>query len=301
MIDAIRHDIVDRAPGSLTLATTAADIERAHREGRIAVLIGIEGGHAIEDSLRVLRQFHALGVRYLTPTHVNTNGWADSCADEPKHNGLSPFGRDVIREMNRLGMMVDVSHASDKTLLDVLDTTRAPIIASHSSVAALSNAPRNLKDDLIRKLAANNGVMMINFWCGFVSQRYADAEAARARDHAGEIARIREVELKGDADGAANAIAARWPISRPTVADVADHLDYVKRLLGNVNHLGIGSDFDGISCAPTGLDDVSKLPNLTVELLRRGYTDEEMTKILGGNLLRVMRAVEAAAKPAGRK
>lgn len=295
MIDTVRHDIVARYPDEFVLATSVDDIRRAKRSGKIAALIGIEGGHAIQDSLRLLRQFYSLGVRYMTLTHNNTNNWADSSRDVAKHNGLTGFGRQVIAEMNRLGMMADVSHVADKTMLDVVAVSKAPVIASHSSASALANVPRNMKDDLIRALGKNRGVMMINFNCGFISQRYADETAKRDTDHADEIKQIQE-RFKNDADAATAEIDRRWPVKRPTLGDVADHFDYVKKLLGSVDNLGFGSDFDGVPCVPEGLDDVSHLPDLTMELMRRGYTDAELTKILGGNLLRVFGEVEATAR-----
>jgi membrane dipeptidase len=295
MIDTVRHDIVGRYPNDFVLATSVDDIRRAKASGKIAALMGIEGGHAIEDSLRLLRQFHALGIRYMTLTHNNTNNWADSSRDVAKHNGLTNFGREVVAEMNRLGMMIDVSHVADKTMLDAVAASKAPIIASHSSVSAFANVPRNMKDELIRALAKNRGVMMINFNCGFISQRYADESAKRDKDHADEIKQIQE-RFKDDDDAATAEINRRWPIKRPTLGDVADHFDHVKKLIGNVDNLGLGSDFDGVPCVPEGLDDVTHLPDLTAELMRRGYTDEELKKILGENLLRAFSEVEKVAK-----
>jgi membrane dipeptidase len=294
MIDSVRTDIVGRYPNDFVLATSVADIRRAKQSGKIAALMGIEGGHAIEDSLRLLRQFYGLGIRYMTLTHNNTNNWADSSRDVARHNGLTAFGRQVVGEMNRLGMMVDVSHVADKTMLDAVAVSKAPVIASHSSVSAIANVPRNMKDDLIGALVKNRGVMMINFNCGFISQRYADEDAKRSKDHADEIKAIQD-KFKGDDDAANAEINRRWPVRRPTLGEVADHFDYVKKLAGGVDNLGLGSDFDGVPCLPDGLDDVAHLPDLTMELMRRGYTDEELTKILGGNLLRVFSAVEAAA------
>jgi membrane dipeptidase len=291
MIDTVRTDIVGKHPNDFVLATSVADIQRAKQSGKIAALMGIEGGHAIEDSLRLLRQFYNLGIRYMTLTHNNTNNWADSSRDAAKHNGLTDFGRQVVAEMNRLGMIVDVSHVSDKTMLDAVAVSKAPVIASHSSVKALANVPRNMNDDLIRALAKNRGVMMINFNCGFISQRYADEDAKRSKDHADEIKQIQE-RFKGDDDAATAEINRKWPVKRPTLGDVADHFDYVKKLVGGVDNLGLGSDFDGVPCVPEGLDDVAHLPDLTAELMRRGYTDAELTKILGANLLRAFAEVE---------
>jgi len=258
MIDTVRHDIVDRYPNDFELATTAAQIEAIHKRGKIAALMGIEGGHAIEDSLRLLRDDYVLGVRYMTLTHSNSNNWADSSGDAGKHNGLTPFGKDVVREMNRLGMMVDISHVADKTFWDALEVSQAPIFASHSSARALANVPRNMTDEMIAALAKKGGVVQINFNCGFL--------------------------VAGSPDKA----------RRATLADVVAHIDHVKQL-GGVGAIGIGSDFDGVPCTPEGLDDVSKFPNLTRALLEKGYSAEDIRKIYGGNLLRVMRAVEAAA------
>ena len=265
MIDTIRHDIVDKYPNDFVLATTAAEIEAAHKNGKIAALIGIEGGHAIEDSLRLLRDYYLLGVRYMTLTHTNTNDWADSSGDIANpavahHNGLTLFGKAVVREMNRLGMMVDISHVADKTFWDALEVSRAPIIASHSSARALANVPRNMTDEMIIALAKKGGVVQVNFNCGFL--------VVGAEGQPGQ--------------------------PRATLADVVKHIDHVKQIAG-VDAVGIGSDFDGVECTPDGLEDVSKYPHLTRALLEKGYSADDIRKIYGGNLLRVMRAVEAAA------
>jgi len=270
MIDTVRRDIIDKYPNDFMFATTAKDIEEAHRRGKIAALMGIEGGHAIEDSLRLLRDYYDMGVRYMTLTHTNTNDWADSSGDITKegvkhHDGLTPFGKDVIREMNRLGMMVDISHVADKTFWDALEVSKAPIFASHSSCRALTNVPRNMTDEMIVALAKKGGVVDVNFNCGFISQKSADAEAKK-----------------------------QTPTPRATLADVVDHIDHIRKIAG-IDAIGIGSDFDGVECTPVGLDDVSKYPNLTRALLVKGYTAEDIRKIYGGNFLRVMRAVEAAA------
>jgi membrane dipeptidase len=267
MIDTVYTDILGRYPKDFSLALTAADIERAHRQHKIAALLGMEGGHAIEDSPRLLRDYYRLGVRYLTLTHTNTNGWADSSGDMDKpgvehHNGLTPLGKDIIHEMNRLGMMVDISHVADKTFYDALETSQAPIIASHSACRAVTNVPRNMTDDMIKALAQKGGVIQINFYCNFISQKSADAPK--------------------DA-----------PV-RATLADVVAHIDHVKQLVG-IDAIGIGSDFDGIECAPEGLDDVSKFPNLTRALLEKGYSPADIKKIYGGNTLRLMRQVERIA------
>jgi membrane dipeptidase len=270
MIDTVRTDIAGKYPDVFTFATTAAGIEAAHRQGKIAALIGIEGGHAIEDDPRLLRDFYALGVRYMTLTHTNTNGWADSSGDTQdatvkRHDGLTATGRRIIAEMNRLGMMVDISHVSDKTFFDALETSKTPIIASHSSSRSVSNVPRNMTDAMIVALAKKGGVVHINFNCEFLSQKSADA---------------------GKGKNGKALIGA-------SLADVMEHIDHVVKLAG-VDAVGIGSDFDGVTCTPAGLEDVSKFPNLTRALLEKGYSGEDVRKIYGGNTLRVMRAVEHA-------
>jgi membrane dipeptidase len=289
MIDTVRHDIVSRYPKDFELAYTADDIERIHREGKIAALMGIEGGHAIEDSLRLLRDYYALGIRYMTLTHANTNNWADSSGDinDPKiqhHNGLTEFGKGVVREMNRLGMMVDISHIADKTFWDALAVSSAPMIASHSSCRALANVPRNMTDDMIVALAKKGGVVQVNFNCGFLSEKSAAAgknvKSSTLPGMRGEDATIAEYKKK---------------VPPATLADVVAHIDHIVKIAG-VNAAGIGSDFDGVFCTPTGLEDVSKFPNLTRALLEKGYSAEDIRKIYGGNTLRVMRAVEAEAK-----
>jgi membrane dipeptidase len=267
MIDTVQHDIIDRYPKEFMQALTAADIERAHKKGKIAALMGIEGGHAIEDSPRLLRDYYRLGVRYMTLTHWNTNNWADSSGDITNekvqhHNGLTPLGKDIVDEMNRLGMMVDISHVADKTFYDALETSAAPIIASHSACRALTNAPRNMTDDMIRALAKKGGVIQMNIYCKFISQKSADAPQ--------------------DA-----------PV-RATLDDLVAHIDHVRQIAG-IEAIGIGTDFDGITCTPAGLDDVSKFPNLTRALLLKGYSADDIRKIYGGNTLRLMRNVEKIA------
>lgn len=269
MIDSVRTDIVARYPNDFMLATSVKDIEEAHRRGKIAALIGIEGGHAIEDSLRLLRDYYDLGVRYMTLTHTNTNNWADSSGDinnpaVKHHDGLTDFGKEVVREMNRLGMMVDISHVADKTFWDALAVSRAPIFASHSSARALTNVRRNMTDEMIAALAKKGGVVDVNINCAFISQKSADAEARNEKP------------------------------PRATLADVVAHIDHIRQV-GGIDAVGIGTDFDGIECTPEGLDDVSKFPNLTRALLEKGYTAEDIRKIYSGNFLRVMRAVEVAA------
>jgi membrane dipeptidase len=291
MIDTVRHDIIDRYPNDFQLALTADDIERAHRQGKIAALMGIEGGHAIEDSLRLLRDFYDLGIRYMTLTHSNTNNWADSSGDFDKegvkhHDGLTDFGKDVVREMNRLGMMVDISHVADKTFWDALAVSSAPPFASHSSCRALSNVPRNMTDDMIRALAKKGGVVQINFSCDFLSQRSADASKAMMEKMRSSTAAPTEATMRQ------MMAEFRKTVPPATLEDVVAHIDHVVKLVG-VDYAGIGSDFDGVFCVPTGLEDVSKFPNLTRALLEKGYSAADIKRIYGGNLLRVMRAVEA--------
>jgi membrane dipeptidase len=300
MIDTVRHDIVDAHPNDFYFATTADGILEARKQHKIAALVGIEGGHAIEDDLRLLRDYYVLGIRYMTLTHTNTNSWADSSGDENKpHNGLTPFGKDVVREMNRLGMMVDIAHVADKTFWDALSTSEAPIFSSHSSCRALSNLPRNMTDEMIVALGKKNGVVQINFNCDFLSQKSADSTAKVDRK-----ARLRELDAlrekykdnpKKLREAEEDYFLARGKNTvRATLADVVENIDHVVKIAG-VDHVGLGSDFDGVGCVPLGLDDVSKWPNLTRALLEKGYSAEDIRKIYGGNTLRLMRAVEATA------
>lgn len=274
MIDTVEHDIIDKYPKVFARALTAEDIEKAHRKGKIAALMGLEGGHAIEDSPRLLRDYYRLGIRYMTLTHFNTNNWADSSGDIDKpgiehHNGLTPLGKDIVREMNRIGMMVDISHVADKTFFDALEVSQAPLIASHSACRAVTNVPRNMTDEMIKALAQKGGVIQINIYCPFISQKAADAEAAAK----------------------ANPSGAKAEPVRATLDDVVAHIDHVRQIAG-IEAIGIGTDFDGIECAPVGLDDVSKFPNLTRALLMKGYSAADIKKIYGGNTLRLMRQVE---------
>jgi membrane dipeptidase len=302
MIDTTRHDIAGRYPKDFMLAFTAADVETAHNQGKIAALMGIEGGHAIEDSLRLLRDFYLLGVRYMTLTHVNTNNWADSSgdidvADVKHHNGLTDFGKDVVREMNRVGMIVDISHVSDKTFWDALEVSKAPIFASHSSAKALSNIPRNMTDDMIIALAKKRGVVQINFGCDFLSQKSADA--AKSFDAFAKYRALSE-KYKDNPDKLAAEMKSlfdemKTKVPRATLADAVAHIDHVKTIAG-IDAVGIGSDYDGVGCVPEGLDDNSKYPNLTRALLEKGYSADDIRKIYGGNTLRLMREVEKAAQ-----
>jgi len=274
MIDTIRHDIVARHPDHFVLAVTADQIEAARRAGRIAALIGIEGGHAIENEPRLLRAFYDLGVRYMTLTHTRNLAWAGSSA-EKDDRGLDALGRRIIAEMNRLGMMVDVAHVSDKTFWDVIETSRAPVFSSHSSARALSNIPRNLGDDMIRAVARKGGLVMVNLGCEFISQRSADT-SPWINPSLPKDARCEQASLD----------------------EVVAHFEHIRKIAG-VDFVGLGSDFDGVSCTPKGLEDVSKWPNLTRRLLEKGFTPEEIRKIYGGNFLRFMRAVEQAARSLG--
>ncbi|HYE28741.1 MAG TPA: dipeptidase [Allosphingosinicella sp.] len=289
----IVHRMVARYPERLEMASTAADIRRIQKAGRIASLIGIEGGHQIANSPAVLRQYHALGARYLTLTHSRNNDWADSATDDPVHDGLTPFGRAIVREMNRIGMMVDLSHVSPKTMRDALAETRAPVIFSHSNARALMDHGRNVPDDVLKLLAANGGVVMVNFFPGFLSTAYR----RRAAEREAEEARLKNL-YSGQPERRTAALAT-WDTAHPkvdaTLADVADHIEHVRRIAGP-DHVGIGSDFDGIDgAAPKGLEGVETYPALFAELARRGWTDADLAKLAGANLLRVMERVERVA------
>jgi membrane dipeptidase len=301
LIDGVLEQ-VRRHPDALALCTSPADILDARVAGKFAVLMGIEGGHAIENSLALLRAYSRLGVRYMTLTWANSNDWADSSGDlddasVPHHNGLTAFGYDVIAEMNRLGMMIDVSHASDKTLADVLSATRAPILASHSAARALTNSPRNLTDDQLRAIAANGGAIMVNFYSAFIDENYRRAwteqrlalRAASEALAAEYAARQQPVpyHVSGQLD---REFAARVP--RPPFESLIDHFDHILRVAG-VDHVGIGSDFDGIPALPEGIDSAADLPKITAALLARGYSADDVRKVLGGNLMRVFADVQA--------
>ena len=301
MIDTVRTDVIAKHPNEFVYATTAAEIERAYKQKKIAALMGIEGGHAIENSLRLLRDFYALGVRYMTLTHFNTNDWADSQGDVDKpevthHNGLTPFGKDVVREMNRLGMMVDISHTADKTFYDALEVSTAPIIASHSGCRAVSNYTRNMTDEMIKALAAKGGVVQINFGCDFLSQRYYDASKpmmAEMRPRYMEAMKIADPAARADAIEKIQAEAAA-KVPPATMADVVAQIVHAAQV-GGVDAVGIGTDFDGVGCVPSDLNSYDKFPALTRALLEKGFSASDIKKIYGGNLLRVMRAVEKRA------
>ena len=294
LIDVVNEQAA-RHSDALGLAGSAEDVVRLHRQHKIAILMGLEGGHIIIDDLRVLDDFYRLGVRYMTLTHTRDTNWADSSGDKPRHNGLTPFGRQVVERMNRLGMMVDISHVSDKTFYDAVAASRAPVIASHSSCRALCNAPRNMTDDMIRALAKNGGVMDINFYSAFLDPKYSAAASKISIqvDAAVEAARKqREQEGKhlSYAEETAIRVKMHAHLPQPDYKVIADHIDHAVKV-GGVDHVGLGSDFDGIDASPRGMEDVSKLPNLVVELARRGYSAQDLEKILGGNVLRVMRQV----------
>jgi membrane dipeptidase len=302
MIDTVRTDVIAGHPNEFVFATTADDIVRAHNEHKIAALMGIEGGHAIEDSLRLLRDFYALGVRYMTLTHFNTNNWADSQgdADNPKvahHNGLTPSGKDVVREMNRLGMMVDISHTADKTFWDALETSSAPIIASHSGCRAVSSYTRNMTDEMIKALAAKGGVVEINFGCDFLSQKYFDQSKPLQASMREQYMAAMKIEDPAAKTAAIEKLRADFTEKLPpaTLTDVVAQIDHAVKV-GGVDHVGIGTDFDGVGCVPPDLDSYNKFPALSRALLEKGYSAEDVKKIYGGNLLRVMRAVEQRAK-----
>ena len=296
-IDIVRT-LVARYPDDLAMAGTADDIVRLHRQGRIASLIGVEGGHQIGNSLAALRQFYVLGARYMTLTHSLNDDWADSATADPVHHGLTPFGRQVVMEMNRLGMMVDLSHVSEETMRAALEVTRAPVIFSHSGARAVTEHPRNVSDATLKLVAANGGVVMANFFPGYVS----DAVNRWGADYAAEQARLSSPPFGGLFIGQPDKVKAALdesikahPRPRSTVRDVADHIDHIAKVAG-VDHVGIGSDYDGVPFLPEGMEGVDGYPVLFAELIRRGWTDADLAKLAGGNLLRVMRANEAVAR-----
>jgi membrane dipeptidase len=288
-------DIIDRFTKRspwLEAARTADDIVRIHAKGKIASLIGIEGGQAIENSLGTLRMFYNLGVRYMTLTHSSTTLWADAATDEPKHGGLTRFGEEVVREMNRLGMMVDISHVSDGTMDDVLRLSEAPVIFSHSSARALADHRRNVPDSILTRLAKNGGVVMVNIYPGFINATAAK-QAANVLDKEREF----KAMYPNDPDKSAKAFTdflSTFKTETGTLEEVADHIDHIRKIAG-IDHVGIGADFGSLTQHPAGLDDVSRYPYLTAELIHRGYTDLEVKKVLGLNILRAMREVERAA------
>lgn len=284
------HRLCTRYPRDLAMAYTAADVERNFKAGKISCLIGIEGGHAIESSLGALRMFYALGTRYMTLTHWETTDWADAATDSAKHGGLTAFGEQVVLEMNRLGMLVDLSHVSDGTMSDALRVSKAPVMFSHSSARSLSNHVRNVPDSILKLVTANGGIVMVNFNPGFVSETvrlYEDSIATRTK-----ALRAAGVDTLALADS-----AKRWDKNAPraTLQQVADHIEHVRDVAG-IDHVGLGSDFDGITSVPAGLENVSKFPDLIAELLKRGWKPEDVKKLVGLNALRVMREAERVAR-----
>jgi membrane dipeptidase len=283
------QSVLDMHPDEIELATTATDMERIDRAGKIAAFLSIEGGHQIDDDLRVLRMYYQLGIRSMILTHSRNNNWADSATDTPVHNGLTAFGREVVREMNRIGMIVDLAHVSDKTFYDALTVTSAPVIVSHSSMRAISNVARNVSDDMLRALAKNRGVIGISFGEGFINPK--DAEALRAATES-ELNAPSVTGKALDEYSVAHIRKLLWTKVKvvATIDDVADHIDHAVKI-GGIDHVGIGSDWDGVAGTPNGLEDVSKMPALIAVLLKRGYSETDMKKILGGNFLRVIREV----------
>jgi membrane dipeptidase len=298
-IDAVREQ-VRKHPRDIVLATTASEIREAHKKGQIAALIGVEGGHMINSDLAVLRSYAALGVRYMTLTHSGNDEWADSSTDKPAHNGLSDFGKDVIREMNRLGMMVDVSHVSDKTFADVLAISKAPVIASHSSCRAICDAPRNMTDEMMKALAAKGGVVQINYHVGFLSQEFRNAEKADPKINAAIEEQVNKKCGNNEAcqllegDRLTREAVEQGKLPRVGYEKIIEHIDHAVKVAG-AEHVGLGSDFDGANM-PYGMEDASKLPFITEALLQKGYSEGDVRKILGENTLRVMAEVERVSR-----
>jgi membrane dipeptidase len=286
------HRMVAKYPDTFQLALTADDVDRAFKAGKIASLIGMEGGHSINNSMATLRQMYAVGARYMTLTHTHNTDWADSATDKPEHHGLTPFGEAVVHEMNRLGMLVDLSHVSPETMAAALRVSKAPVIFSHSSARAICDHPRNVPDDILREVTANGGVVMVNFYPNFLVP-----EGGKQATELYALQRTLEDAHPGDmkaVEAGMNEYRKSHPLPKATIKLVADHVDHVKQIAG-VDHVGIGSDFDGIDITPEGLEDVSKYPALTAELLSRGWSDEDVKKFLGLNVLRALRQAEAVA------
>lgn len=304
LIDSV-YEQQARHPDRMMMAYSPADIDRAHKEHKLAALMGIEGGHSIENDLHLLRDYYRLGVRYMTLSWSNTNEWADSSGDidDPKvqhHNGLTDFGKQVVLEMNRLGMMVDISHVADKTFWDAIATTKAPVIASHSSARALVDAPRNMTDEMLRAVTKNGGVVQVNFYNGFIDEDFRKAQIAQAKDMAAAVQKYTD-ELKAQGKPVnyveVDRIGREWTakIPRPPLKSLIDHIDHIAKVAG-IDHVGLGSDFDGVSGAtPQGIDSAADLPKITQALLDRGYSADDIKKILGGNLMRVFREVEGVS------
>ncbi|HEY0927773.1 dipeptidase [Brevundimonas sp.] len=290
-IDIVRR-LVAAYPDVFELATTADDIVRIHRQGRIASLMGIEGGYSIDDSLGLLREFHEAGVRYMTLTHSKTTTWADSATDAPKWGGLSPFGEQVVKEMNRLGMMVDLSHVSEDTMLDAMRVSEAPVIFSHSSARAVTGHARNVPDSVLRMMAEDGGVVMVTFVPGFVSETVRAWSAARAAEDA-RLKSLNPGNPQAVTDGLAAWVAAN-PVPRAAVADVVAHIQHVREVAG-IDHVGLGGDFDGVDSLPDGISGVDAYPRILAALMEDGWTEADIRKLAGENVLRVMRAVEGVA------
>jgi membrane dipeptidase len=285
--------MIARYPETFELALTADDVERIHRQGKIASLIGMEGGHSIGNSLAALRMTYRLGARYLTLTHTKNTDWADAAGDEPRHHGLTPFGVEIVQEMNRLGMLVDLSHVTDETMRAALKVAKAPVIFSHSSARALCNHARNVPDDVLKLTAANGGVVMVCFLPGYTVERERADMAAR------DIEELKLEKRYPDDAKKVEAALAEWRLAHPepapaSLADVADHIDHIRKVAG-IDHVGIGADFEGFRGWPKGLEDVSKYPDLLAELLRRGYSEEDVKKVAGLNVLRALRGAERVA------
>ncbi len=288
------YALVKKYPDVFEIALNSNDVERIRSSGKIASLMGVEGGHSIENSIGKLKELFARGARYMTLTHGDTLDWADAATDDSKSDGLSPFGEEIVREMNRMGMLVDLSHVSPATMSDALDVTTAPIIFSHSSAMSIANHPRNVPDDILRRVQSNGGIVMINFFSGFV----VPESAKNMKDMFG-VRREFEKEFGSDSDLAKNAML-KWRSSHPIypgdASIVVEHIDHVAKIAG-VDHVGLGSDYDGIEVVPKGLEDVSTYPLLTELLLRKGYSENDIHKIMSGNMMRVLKACEGAAKP----
>ncbi len=290
------HEMADNYPQWVRFAQSTSDIHRIVTGGKRAILIGIEGGHAIEDSLELLRAFYRSGARYMTLTHTNTNNWADSSGDQPKHNGLTPFGKQVVLEMNRLGMLVDISHVSDKTFYDAVEVSKAPLIASHSSARALADHPRNMTDDMLRALAKNHGVVMVNFYPVFLSNDVIKAQREREERLKPAIA---ELKAKDPSEGEVYQESLRKlmqdnPLPKIPYTLIVDHIDHMVKVAG-IDSVGLGSDFDGIGDTPKGMEDVSHLPAIRQELKSRGYSAGDIRKIMGENFMRVFADAERVA------
>ncbi|MGP0017763.1 MAG: dipeptidase [Candidatus Sulfotelmatobacter sp.] len=304
LIDSV-YEQAARHPDRMTMCFSPNDIDRAHKEHKLAALMGIEGGHSIENDIHLLRDYYRLGVRYMTLSWSNTNEWADSSGDiddakVQHHNGLTDFGKQVVLEMNRLGMMVDISHVADKTFWDVMATSKAPVIASHSSARALVDAPRNMTDEMLKAMTTNGGVVQVNFFNGFIDEDFRKAQLAQAKDQAAAVqAYVDQMKAEGktvnyvDEDRIEREWAAKIP--RPPLKSLIDHIDHIAKVAG-IDHVGLGSDFDGVSGAtPQGIDSAADLPKITQALLDRGYSPDDIRKILGGNLMRVFREVEGVS------